>query len=100
MYIPGLTECQDPSARLPVYCSTGWRRCDTLVIIVPGTRTQPGIWSRSLCIDEGLQMGSMLPYVKETLSHKYGIVISNPNSNFYKVFYILFILIFNLETKC
>lgn len=84
LYIPALNECQDPAARLPIYCSKAWRRSDTLLVIVPSSRTQPGIWSRSLCIDEGLKVGSVIPYIEKALSLNYGVVVSNPNSNFYK----------------
>lgn len=84
LIIPKEDEITNKKARLSIYVSRNYCECENLLIIIPGTRTQAGIWSRSLCIDEGLNIGSMIPYVEKALQYGYGIIISNPNSNFIK----------------
>lgn len=82
--IPENSEQQYPNAKLSVYCSKNYENCETLLIIIPGTRTQAGIWSRSLCIDEGLNIGSVIPYVEKAIDSGYGVIVTNPNANFVK----------------
>ena len=57
----------------------------TLLVIIPSSGTYPGIWSRSLCIDEGLLKGSMLPFFHKAMQGNMGIIVLNPNVNNYKV---------------
>jgi hypothetical protein len=42
---------------------------------------RPGMWSRTLCVEEGLNIGSMLPYVERAIAKNYGVVIFNPFCN-------------------
>ena len=55
----------------------------TLVIVIPSTGTYPGIWSRSLCINEGLMKGTMLPFFHRAMQEDMGIIVLNPNVNSY-----------------
>lgn len=40
-----------------------------------------GIWSRSLCVEQGLRHGSMLPYVDTAIKQDYAVIICNPLVN-------------------
>ena len=53
----------------------------TLVIVIPSSGTYPGIWSRSLCINEGLMKGTMLPFFHRAMQEDMGIIVLNPNVN-------------------
>ena len=55
----------------------------TLVIVIPSSGTYPGIWSRSLCINEGLMKGTMLPFFHRAMQEDMGIIVLNPNVNSY-----------------
>lgn len=41
----------------------------------------PGIWSRSLCVEKGLQVGSMLPFFVKAIQLGIGVIVFNPNVN-------------------
>lgn len=43
--------------------------------------SKPGIWSRSLCLSKGLEVGSMINAVECALSAGYAVGILNPNTN-------------------
>ncbi|GMI26863.1 hypothetical protein TeGR_g2543, partial [Tetraparma gracilis] len=58
--------------------------CSKLLVVLQNhVGSQPGIWSRSLCMDNGLNAGSMLPTLLKAASLGYGIAVLNPNSNSY-----------------
>ncbi|CAH0478043.1 unnamed protein product [Peronospora belbahrii] len=40
-----------------------------------------GIWSRSVLLKDGVQVGSMLPYFQKAIAAGYGILVMNPNMN-------------------
>lgn len=54
-----------------------------MLIVIPTSGTYPGIWSRSLCVDEGLLRGSMLPLFHRAMQAGMGIIVLNPNVNSY-----------------
>lgn len=54
------------------------------MIVIPSSGTYPGIWSRSLCVDEGLLKGTMLPFIHRAMQANMGLIILNPNVNSYK----------------
>ena len=83
--IPSLEEAVVPEARAPIFCSDDYLDKEKLLVIVQGSGRglKPGIWSRTLCMTEGLNMGSMLPQIQMALHHDYGVVILNPNERSY-----------------
>ena len=85
MLIPSLEEAVVPEARAPIFCSDDYLDKEKLLVIVQGSGRglKPGIWSRTLCMTEGLNMGSMLPQIQMALHHDYGVVILNPNERSY-----------------
>ena len=40
-----------------------------------------GIFSRSLCLEKGINKGSMLPYVSRAISSGYAVILMRPNTN-------------------
>jgi hypothetical protein len=48
------------------------------VLTYPGIL--PGIWSRSLAVDNGIA-GSMIPYFRSAIQNGFGIIVFNPNTN-------------------
>jgi len=50
------------------------------LILIQGTGVvRLGQWARSVCINENLTLGTMIPYVDKALKNKYSVIIMNPN---------------------
>ena len=41
---------------------------------------RPGVWSRSVCMNENLEIGSMLPMIEKAIKNNVSILIMNPNT--------------------
>lgn len=65
-----------------ILASPDWTDATKLLIIVQNASgSQMGIFSRSLCFEEGLNQGSMLPYIDRALLEGYAVIILRPNTN-------------------
>jgi len=52
------------------------------MIIFCGTGpVRAGQWARSLCVNDGLSTGSMIPYFEKAVEEGYSILVLNPNKN-------------------
>lgn len=69
-------------ARSSVFLSSDWRSNNNLLVVINGGRgVQPGIWSRDLLIQEGLEMGSMLPVFRRARELEFAVAVLNPFTN-------------------
>ncbi|KAI9913102.1 hypothetical protein PsorP6_006012 [Peronosclerospora sorghi] len=69
-------------ARSSVFITSDWRTNSNLLVVVNGGRgAQPGIWSRDLLIQEGLEMGSMLPVLRRAIKCSFAVAVLNPSTN-------------------
>nr|KAE8934344.1 hypothetical protein PF009_g15679 [Phytophthora fragariae] len=69
-------------ARSSVFLTSDWRSNANLLVIVNGGRgAQPGIWSRDLLIQEGLELGSMLPVMRRATATNFAVAVLNPSTN-------------------
>ena len=51
-----------------------------LLILIQGKgNVRPGQWSRSICINDSLEPGSMVPYITQARNLNYSVLILNPN---------------------
>jgi hypothetical protein len=76
--IPG----DDANPSTTILASPDWQTASKLLLIIqnsPGSIL--GIFSRSLCLEQGLNKGSMLPYIERALNADYGVIILRPNMN-------------------
>ncbi len=74
----------DQPGACSIYLTENITSCSKLLVVLQNhVGSQPGIWSRSLCMDHGLNVGSMLPTLMKAASLGYGIAVLNPNSNSY-----------------
>jgi len=65
---------------VPIYVSK--MDAKKILVIIQGSGiAEPGMWGSKLCIneDQGLDKGSMLPYLKMARADNYGVIILNPN---------------------
>ena len=50
------------------------------LILIQGTgAVRLGQWARSVCINENLNLGTMIPYVDKAIKDNYSVIIMNPN---------------------
>ena len=50
------------------------------LILIQGTGVvRLGQWARSVCINENLNLGTMIPYVDKAIKDNYSVIIMNPN---------------------
>ncbi|TDH70460.1 hypothetical protein CCR75_001562 [Bremia lactucae] len=69
-------------ARSSIFLTSDWRVTDNLLVVVNGGRgAQPGIWSRDLLIQEGIELGSMLPVLRSAAAKRFGVAVINPSTN-------------------
>lgn len=69
-------------ARSSVFLTTDWRTNPNLLVVINGGRgVQPGIWSRDLLIQEGLELGSMLPVCRRAKANGFAVAVLNPFTN-------------------
>jgi hypothetical protein len=57
-----------------------------MTVLIHGSgKVQSGIWARKLCLSEGLEQGSQLPYLQSLKEQKHSIVCTNTNQIFPKM---------------
>ncbi|XP_026749981.2 FAM172 family protein homolog CG10038 [Galleria mellonella] len=92
-YVYHILETQEKLIRLPVpegssdgtfiFVSKDYDKKDTLMILINGSGVvKAGQWARSLIINESLEMGTQVPYIKKALSKGYGVMVLNTNDNY------------------
>jgi len=55
---------------------------EKLLLLIHGSGVvRAGQWSRSLIINDSLNTGTMLPYIKRAREEGYGVIVLNPNDN-------------------
>ena len=52
-----------------------------MVLIHGSGAVRAGQWSRKLIINEDIDTGSQLPYIRRALDDGYGVIVLNPNFN-------------------
>ena len=50
------------------------------MVFIQGTGPcRPGVWARSVCINEGINLGSIFPQLEHARTHGYSVIVLNPN---------------------
>ncbi|KPJ11493.1 UPF0528 protein CG10038 [Papilio machaon] len=93
-YVYQLLESQEKMIRLPVpkdstpengtfiFVSRDYDLKDVLLVLIQGSgAVRAGQWSRALIINESLDVGTQIPYVRKAIGKGYGVMILNPNDN-------------------
>ncbi len=67
-------------AQCKIFVSNDFDQKEKCLLIIQGSGgVRAGIWSRKVCINEGLSLGSMLPYVEKAINNGLSVIILNPN---------------------
>ncbi|VDK83498.1 unnamed protein product [Litomosoides sigmodontis] len=65
-----------------IFLSRGWCQKEKLVVLIHGSgAVRAGQWSRRLIMNESLNMGSQLPYLRVCSNRDWGVVVMNTNMN-------------------
>jgi hypothetical protein len=71
-----------PGEGCPIFVSEGYESAEKLFLIIQGAgRVRAGIWGCSLCINDSLEHGTILPFLRAAKARGYGVVVFNPNEN-------------------
>jgi serum/glucocorticoid-regulated kinase 2 len=72
----------EQAASTSVLASSDWQTSERLLLIIQNAvGALMGIFSRSLCLDQGLSKGSMFPYIERARSAGCAVMILRPNTN-------------------
>ncbi|XP_013183651.2 FAM172 family protein homolog CG10038 [Amyelois transitella] len=91
-YIYHLLETQENLMRLPVpvgssqgtfiFVTKDYDKKDVLMILINGSgAVRAGQWARSLIINDCLDMGTQIPYIKKAHAKGFGVMVLNTNDN-------------------
>ncbi|XP_063176992.1 cotranscriptional regulator ARB2A isoform X2 [Chroicocephalus ridibundus] len=59
---------------------------DKLLVLIHGSGVvRAGQWARRLIINEDLDSGTQIPYIKRAIEEGYGVIVLNPNENYIEV---------------
>uniref|UniRef100_A0A8C3H770 Arb2 domain-containing protein n=1 Tax=Chrysemys picta bellii TaxID=8478 RepID=A0A8C3H770_CHRPI len=59
---------------------------DKLMVLIHGSGVvRAGQWARRLIINEDLDSGTQIPYIKRAIEEGYGVIVLNPNENYIEV---------------
>ncbi|XP_071658733.1 cotranscriptional regulator ARB2A isoform X4 [Patagioenas fasciata] len=59
---------------------------DKLLVLIHGNGVvRAGQWARRLIINEDLDSGTQIPYIKRATEESYGVIVLNPNENYIEV---------------
>eukprot|EP01133_Synstelium_polycarpum_P012358 gene12358-14498_t len=74
----------EPSPHSCIFTSPDFEtNTERLMVLICGSgEVKAGQWARSLCINDGLQTGSMLSYIQQAIDNKFSIIVLNPNLNY------------------
>lgn len=65
-----------------IFKSTDALQNEKLMVLIHGSgAVRAGQWSRKLIINEDIDTGSQLPYIRRALADGYGVIVMNPNLN-------------------
>ncbi|XP_018025019.1 cotranscriptional regulator FAM172A isoform X2 [Hyalella azteca] len=65
-----------------MFASEGWNKQDKLLVLIHGSGVvRAGQWARRLIINDNLDTGTQIPFIKEGLQLGYGIIVMNTNHN-------------------
>lgn len=79
--VPFKKDLDTDFATTPIFVSPDWKtNTKGALVLIQGTGdVRPGVWARSVCINDSLDNGSMLPQIKFAVENGMACLILNPN---------------------
>ncbi|KAJ1395882.1 hypothetical protein B484DRAFT_407484 [Ochromonadaceae sp. CCMP2298] len=73
---------EDEESSTTVLASPNWMNATKILMIVQNSYgSQLGIFSRSICFDQGISKGTWLPYIHQAHEAGYAVLLLRPNTN-------------------
>ena len=85
LYVPNknskdFTQRDESQAQCKIVTTQDFPTNPKCLILIQGTgAVRLGQWARSVCINENIYLGSMIPYVDEAIKRNFSVIIFNPN---------------------
>ncbi|KAF6036826.1 hypothetical protein EB796_004864 [Bugula neritina] len=66
-----------------IFVSEGYEKRSELLVLMQGSGVvRAGQWSRRLLLNDSIDKGTQLPYIRKGLANGWGIIVMNPNDNY------------------
>jgi len=73
---------EDENPSTTILASSGWESATKMLLIIQNSYgSQLGIFSRSICFDQGISKGTWIPYIERATAAGYAVLILRPNTN-------------------
>lgn len=84
LYVPNsflyFTKRDESQAQCKIVTTKDFPTNPKCLLLIQGTgAVRLGQWARSVCINENLNLGTMIPYVEKGIKNNFSIIIFNPN---------------------
>ena len=85
LFVPNLksddfTKRDESQAQCKILITKDFPVNSKCLLLIQGTgAVRLGQWARSVCINENIELGSMIPYVDKAIKNNYSVIIFNPN---------------------
>ncbi|CAI2375049.1 unnamed protein product [Moneuplotes crassus] len=79
--VPFDYEVEIDFAQAPIFISDDWEtNTERALVLIQGTgEVRAGLWSRSVCINESIDLGSMIPDIEFAQKNGFSVLVMNPN---------------------
>ena len=73
----------ESQAQCKILTTKDFQKNPKCLLLIQGTgAVRLGQWARSVCINENIYLGSMIPYVNKAIKNNFSVVIFNPNERY------------------
>lgn len=71
-----------PESSTFIFVSKDYDKKEKLVVLIHGSGVvRAGQWARSLIINDSIETGTQIPYIRKAVAKNYGVIIMNSNDN-------------------
>jgi len=81
-WIPKFSSEGDP--RSNIFMSADVLTNENLLLLVPGKNVRCGFWTQKYCYEQGIKMGTVIPWVQRAQELGWAVATFNPNWNYWK----------------
>jgi len=81
--VPFEKELTEGRAQAPIFISKDWEtNQQRALVLIQGTGdVRSGYWARSVCMNDTLELGSMIPDIEFARKYGFSVMVMNPNYN-------------------
>lgn len=81
IHVPFEKDLTEGAAQTPIFISEDWEtNTERALVLIQGTGdVRSGYWARSVCMNDTLELGSMIPDIEFAQSNGFSVLVMNPN---------------------